>query len=308
MQLTQLAGNAALKQQLSARLSGGQLSHAYILSGPAGSGKHTLAGILSAAMVCTGTGTKPCGSCPACRKAAAGIHPDIVTVSPEEGKAITVDQVRQLRSDAWIRPNEATRKVYLLEQTQRLKSSAQNAMLKLLEEGPAYAAFLLLTDNSSALLPTVRSRCEELALSPVSVPQAEQWLAEHFGDKPEQQRRQAALDSQGILGRAVELLSADTTEKEELHQLARQVVQLWLDGQEGTLMTLCAPMEKWDRQQFAALLDQMEGPMRACMTRQEDRRRVLALFELVGQLRQAAAQNVSPGPLYGWLCAACGQL
>jgi len=148
MPLSSLAGNRALKEQLLPRLSGGTLGHALILSGPAGSGKRTLAAILARAMVCSGSGTRPCGSCPACKKALSDIHPDIITVAPlEEGKQITVDQVRQLRADAHIRPNEADRKVYVLEQADRLNPSAQNAMLKLLEEGPAYAAFLLLTEN-----------------------------------------------------------------------------------------------------------------------------------------------------------------
>ena len=166
MPLNSLAGNHALKEQLRPRLSGGTLGHALILSGPAGSGKHTLAAILSRAMVCDHPGAKPCGTCHACKKALAGIHPDIITIQPEPDKAaINVDQVRQMRADAHIRPNEAPRKVYILEQTDRLRGEAQNAMLKLLEEGPAYAAFLLLCENAGNLLPTVRSRCETLALT-----------------------------------------------------------------------------------------------------------------------------------------------
>ena len=156
--LSQLAGNPGLKDQLAARLAGGQLSHAFILSGPVGSGRHTLAAILAAAMVCTGGGSRPCGSCSGCKKARAGIHPDIITIAPEEGKKdFSVEQVRHLRSDAWVRPNEADRKVYVLEEADRLNASAQNAMLKLLEEGPAYAAFLLLTQQAGALLPTIRT-------------------------------------------------------------------------------------------------------------------------------------------------------
>ena len=81
-------------------------------------------------------------------------------------------QIRALRADAYIRPNEAGRKVYLLERAHTMNPSAQNAMLKLLEEGPPYAAFLLLTENAAALLPTVRSRCETLTLSPVPLPEA----------------------------------------------------------------------------------------------------------------------------------------
>lgn len=268
MPLTDLAGNYALKELLLPRLQGGTMGHAFILAGPAGSGRHTLAAILSRAMVCTGTGTKPCGSCPACKKALAGIHPDIITVAPlEQGKTITVDQVRQMRADAYIRPNEANRKVYILEQADRMRGEAQNAMLKLLEEGPAYAAFLLLAENQGSLLATVRSRCETLALT----------AGERTISGPEEE--QCAL-------------------------LARTLADLWLAGDEAGLMARCVPMEKWDRQQFSGLIDHMTARLCAMLPEAENRRKILKGVELLDQFRQAMALNVGPGPLYGWLCAA----
>ena len=148
MNLTGLAGNSPLKRQLELETARRGLSHAYILSGPAGSGRRTLAGLLAAALVCArGDGEAPCLSCPNCRKALAGIHPDVVRAGGE-GDELTVARIRALRADAYIRPNEAGRKVYVLENAQAMNDSAQNAMLKLLEEGPGYAAFLLLTDNA----------------------------------------------------------------------------------------------------------------------------------------------------------------
>ena len=143
MRLDALAGNAALKEQLSAQEKGRGLSHAYLISGPAGSGKRTLARLLAAAMVCTGAGEKPCGGCAACRKVFGGIHPDVIQVGAD-GKDISVGQAREARSDAYIRPNEGERKVYLFHNAQDMTPAAQNALLKLLEEGPAYSAFLLL--------------------------------------------------------------------------------------------------------------------------------------------------------------------
>lgn len=270
MPLTSLAGNHALKEQLMPRLSGDTLGHAFILSGPAGSAKHTLAAILARAMVCSGAGTKPCGACPGCKKALGGIHPDIITVAPlEAGKAITVDQVRQMRADAYIRPNEARRKVYILEQTDRLRGEAQNAMLKLLEEGPVYAAFLLLCENPGSLLPTVRSRCETLTLTA------------------------------GV--------QEDSGEDGQTVQLAKQLVQLWLEGNEAALMEHCVRIEreKWDRQQVAELIEQMTRQFCALVPTANHRRRVLQGVRLMDELRRAAAQNVGPGPLAGWLCAAC---
>ena len=162
--LEALCGNAPAKRRLQA---GRGLSHAYILAGPALCGKKALAALLARAMVCSGGDEPPCGRCSDCRKAAGGVHPDIIRLGGE-GKGVPVSQIRELKADAYVRPNEAPRKVYILENAQELNESAQNALLKLLEEGPAYACFLFLTDNAGAILPTVRSRCELLSLSPVS--------------------------------------------------------------------------------------------------------------------------------------------
>lgn len=270
MPLTSLAGNRALKAQLIPRLSGGNLGHALILSGPAGSGKHVLAAILSRAMVCDREGTKPCGSCPACRKALAGIHPDIITVRhlPDK-KAINVDQVRQMRADAHIRPNEAPRKVYILEEADLMQEEGQNAMLKLLEEGPAYAAFLLIAENPGGLLTTVRSRCETLSL---------------------------ILDDEDVAQGDPELI-----------QLANTVSDLWLAGNERELMEHCVRMEKWDRQQFLELTRHMTARFTARMAADADRRRALRGLQLLDQLRQGADLNLNSGSLAGWLCAACGK-
>ena len=222
-----LAGNPQAKHRLSA---GRGLSHAYILSGPAGSGKHTLAGLLARALVCSGKGEAPCGACPDCRKAAAGIHPDVITIG-EEGKDINVAMVRALRSDAYIRPNEAPRKVYLLPNAHTMNQSAQNAMLKLLEEGPAYAVFLLLAENGGGLLQTVRSRCEELDLVPVPPAEAERWLSVRFPDQDPAAVRRAALECQGLLGRGVELLEGGGEAAETRRQQADQLVTA-LDGRD----------------------------------------------------------------------------
>lgn len=304
MELSSLAGNSRLKELLSHGEEGRGLSHAYIISGPAGSGRHTLAGLMAAALVCQAPEhSRPCGKCAPCRKAAGGIHPDIIKISGPDGKPISVDQVRQLRSDAHIRPNEAQRKIYLLEQAERMNQPAQNAMLKLLEEGPPYAAFLLLAENGSALLPTVRSRCEGLSLAPVSVPQAEQWLAARFPNVPPQERRQAALDCQGLLGRAVERLAGGGEDASALDGQAEELVEACLAGDEMALMEGCVPLEKWDRQQLIALLDRMTALLGQKLPSAPDRRRVLRAIRLVDELRRAADLNVGPGPLAGWLCA-----
>ena len=268
MKLSALDGNERIKDQLSRQERERGLSHAYIISGPHGSGRHNLARQLTAAMLCTSREEKPCGHCGPCLKVNKGIHPDVAVVAgPGEGKPITVDQVRQLRADAYIRPNEGERKVYLLEEADQMNPSAQNAMLKLLEEGPAYAAFLLIANNPGGLLQTVRSRCEELALAPAEEPEQEE---------TDQERQTLAKKLADALENAGEL---------ELLEAA-----MALDSKRG-------------REELSTLLSTLEGELGDRAARGGDRRRLLKAAELAGELKNAVRLNVNGGQLSGWLCA-----
>ena len=198
--LDALVGNAQVKHRLQ---TGRGLSHAYILAGPSGTGKRTLGGVLSSALVCSGRGEPPCGHCPDCRKAGAGVHPDVIRIGLD-GKDISVSQIRELRADAYVRPNEAARKVYVLENAQTMNGSAQNALLKLLEDGPAYAAFLLLTDNAGNMLATVRSRCVLLRLLRLPEELVTRILTEQYQVTPELAASCAAF-CQGAVGQALKL-------------------------------------------------------------------------------------------------------
>ena len=144
-------------QTLKDRMSRRRLAHAYIITGR---DRTALSDILASALVCTGD-VPPCGTCPACRKAVQGIHPDVVRLD-SDGEGLKADAVRELRADAYIRPNEAQHKVYILCHSELLNQTGQNILLKLIEEGPAYAVFLFLTPNPELLLATIRSRCEVL--------------------------------------------------------------------------------------------------------------------------------------------------
>lgn len=153
------------------------LSHAYLITGGSGDSRAALIKRLTAAYLCQGN-DPPCGRCRACRKAAADTHPDIALTAPAPDKQeITVEQIRALRSDAYIRPNEGARKVYVVSPADAMNPAAQNALLKVLEEGPAYAAFLLDAAQPGKLLDTVRSRCELLALPPEEASPDPQLLA-----------------------------------------------------------------------------------------------------------------------------------
>lgn len=138
-----------------------RLSHAVILTGR---GDLTAAArFLAAAHVCEGE-HKPCLICRHCRKALEGVHPDVISVQDTEHKELTVEAVRALRKDVYIRPNEAERKVYIIADCRQLNERDQNVLLKIVEEGPPYAAFVFCADAVHSLLPTIRSRCVELRM------------------------------------------------------------------------------------------------------------------------------------------------
>lgn len=305
MDLSALAGNSRLKELLFERGEGRGLAHAYIIAGQSGSGRHTLARLIATAMMCNAeTGRRPCGKCAPCKKVIMNLHPDVVVVSGAgEGKPITVGQVRSLRADAYIRPNEGERKVYLLEEADQMNASSQNALLKLLEEGPKYAAFLLLCENTGGLLQTVRSRCEELFLVPVPLRECERWLGARFSGKDPEACRQAALECQGILGRAVERLEGtDEASRARLEQVMRLADALER-GSELELFETAMVLDKLSREDLPKVLDGLEEELGTRITRSKNRCRLFCGVELADRLRTAARLNANAGQLAGWLCA-----
>lgn len=141
------------------------IGHAWILSSPVQEEALQRAAEIASAAVCLAGQDVPCGKCRGCRKAAAGVHPDIIRIQRETDRSgkqrreITVNQIRELAADAAVLPNESERKVYIIEEADTMNLNAQNAALKLLEEPPQTVIFLLCTVNPDLLLETVRSRC-----------------------------------------------------------------------------------------------------------------------------------------------------
>ncbi len=158
-----LNGNEALNARLAHVLESGTLSHAYIVYGDNPEERRKLGMILASAHVCSSEGGRPCTLCKDCRKALRGIHPDIKSVLREKDKrSYGIDIIREMVRDASVLPNEAEKKVYIIPDGEFLTPGCQNAALKILEEPPAYAAFIILAESPGAFLETFRSRCIEL--------------------------------------------------------------------------------------------------------------------------------------------------
>ncbi|MCL4463927.1 MAG: DNA polymerase III subunit delta' [Firmicutes bacterium] len=153
-------GRQQILRSLRAALSSGNLAHAYLFCGPEGIGKKTLAKVFSAALVCQRSMEEPCGSCPDCNKSKTLSHPDIHWIVPEGKKSLKIGQTREIKRAAYFKPHEARYQVFIVEQAETLTAEAANSLLKLLEEPPPLAVFILLATSPAALLPTVVSRCQ----------------------------------------------------------------------------------------------------------------------------------------------------
>ncbi len=164
-----IRGNAALRRRLGDAIGSRALSHAYILEGADGSGKRTLATAIAAALACGGSETDalPCGLCPHCRRILSGMSPDVRIIEPD-GTTISVDAIREARSDMYLSSTEEETKVYIIDHADAMTIQAQNALLIVLEEPPTNLLILLLTDRADALLPTIRSRAALLRMSLLS--------------------------------------------------------------------------------------------------------------------------------------------
>lgn len=307
-----LLGNEQLKTNLAQSIGKGHISHFYLISGPVGSGKRTLAKLLAAAILCREE-KKPCLHCTACRKVMDGSHPDFITVDDPEKKTVTVELIRQARADIYVRPNESEHKIYLFPRAQDMGLPGQNALLKVLEEPPVYGVFLLLTDNPDKLLPTVRSRCTELHMQPLPEDILRQKLREDFPQIEEEEREAALARSGGYLGQARELLK----DGGEVSPQTLKWIEALAEKNNLTLMQTLVPMEKWKRDALGEILTSwleiVEGALlsRSGIRVLSPQSRALAqvrtgeeLHETALHLRKAlnyTGSNVSPAAVCGYL-------
>ena len=308
MSFDALLGNEQLKTDLARSLQTGHISHCYLITGPQGSGKHTLARLLAAAILCQGR-DKPCGVCHPCRKVLEGGHPDFITWEDPDYQKIPVKLIREtFRPDVFIKPNESEHKIYMI--SQELGLEGQNALLTILEEPPAYAVFLLLADNPQKLLPTVRSRCRELKLSALPRQLLEERLSRDFPQASREDLRRAAERSGGFLGQAKALLEEGLS----LPPQTAAFVRAFAGGDALALTELLVPMEKWKRDAlipvlsgWLAILEEALAGYREISTLSGEiasRRTAPDIYRAIQALQKAltyAQGNVSPGAICGWL-------
>ena len=209
---------------LRGHVSGDKLRHAYLITGPEGVGRQTLAIRFAQALNCTNPPERGdfCGACRDCRQLASLTHPDLSLLLPEEGhKDILIDQVRALQHTLALSPYSGAYRIALLPDFQRATNQAANALLRTLEE-PADRVILLLTTNTpEGLLPTIVSRCEVIRMRPASIQDTQAFLQSQQGVEGERARLLAHI-SGGRIGAAIRMAEDPTalaTRKEHLTTL-----------------------------------------------------------------------------------------
>lgn len=205
-----IIGQSQIKKHLQEGIRQGNLSHAYIINGETGSGRHLLASALTKTLLCEDRTEQgdACGKCKSCLQADSGNHPDIRFISHEK-ISIGVDDIReQLINDITIKPYSSEHKVYIIPDANKMTEQAQNALLKTMEEPPEYATIILLTENVENLLPTINSRCITLNTEPLRIEEITQYLIKNLQMEPEQAKIAAGF-CQGNVGKAIHFASSD---------------------------------------------------------------------------------------------------
>ena len=264
MKVQEFEGHGPEIEHLLRSARAGRLVHAYLLCGARGCGKKTLARLLAQALFCEAAEEeRPCGVCPAYKRFLSGNHPDARTLAPK-GRSIGVDDVRELMDYLSRRPYEGRWHVAIIERADKMTPSAQNALLKTLEEPPADTVFFLLTDTPGALLSTVRSRLRTVRVAPLTRAACARALARH-GVEETRATRLAGL-AHGSVGRALELNADDSFEP----LLARVLASLEALRGPSTVAEAAAPFYE-ERE------------------RQED---ILSILETIGRDRMALQNGV----------------
>ncbi len=210
MNFSEIIGQEDAKNLLKHAIMNDATSHAYIFSGEKGSGKTMLAEAFASMLLCENPVDDSCGQCRSCRQAMTRNNPDIIYVMPEDEKSsLGVDVIREkINNNIVLKPYSSKYKVYIVKEAEKMNQQAQNALLKTIEEPPAYAVIILLTTNHNAFLQTILSRCVTIQMKPVSSERIISYLQQNY-QVVDYQSQMVAAFAQGNMGRAIELSQSD---------------------------------------------------------------------------------------------------
>jgi len=291
-----LLGNEKLKNTLSADFASGKSAHAYVIEGPAGSGKRTIARLICQAVLCENRNRAehplPCGICPSCRKIAGGNCVDVLTVANGDHATIGVEAIRQLRETLYVAPNDGDKKIYIIENAHRMTVQAQNALLLSLEEPPRYVLFLLLTEDAASLLETVRSRAPVIKTELFSPGFIADYLSGLPKLTPVQKERIpiAAHLSGGSLGTAANLLKNGESEM-SLYKKTEEFAELLLTGRTTDALVWVNSSLPKDREKTRELLTLLRFALRDLLAARKGGE-LLFFTEIPDYARRASVRRI----------------
>lgn len=206
--LNSIIGQEQMIEHFKSAIEMDKVSHAYIIQGDYDSGKKLMASVFAKALQCEQKGTEPCNHCTSCLQADTGNQPDIIYVSHEKPNSIGIHDVReQINGSIGIKPYSSDYKIYIVDEAEKMTAEAQNALLKTIEEPPAYAVIFLLTTNLGKLLPTILSRCVILNIQPVK----DELIKKHLLSLgvEERQAEFCTAFSMGNVGKAIRVATSE---------------------------------------------------------------------------------------------------
>lgn len=262
-----LFGNENLKEILYGFSSKNAFPNAFIISGPEGSGKNTAARLFAMAIACKNTG-RPCGNCPSCRKISEKISPDVIDIGLEnDRKTLGIETVRAIRDTAYVLPNDLDTKVYIINDADKLTDQAQNALLKIFEEGPDSVYFILLAANPLRLLPTVRSRAPELKTEVFTESRLEALLTENVPKASELKKRDPETfkrvinASGGSYGKALSLIEGKSKKSIQIYsRVEALLLALSQNNKAEILVSLLS--EASERENYSLFLSLLQNALR----------------------------------------------
>ena len=288
MKLTNFIGNEKVIDRLSKLIESGRFPHALIIEGEEGIGKKTLAKDIACALVCRGN-DKPCGECAQCKKAIGAIHPDISEYIPAgTANSFHVDTVRNIINDAYVQPNEADYKIYILANAHCMNQNAQNALLKILEEPPKYVVFILTTNSKSALLSTVLSRSVCVSLEGVDIERAANYITSYCENVDYNTAKKTVETFNGNIGKAIDSLQDSKTS--ELVDVCNKICKALATSNEYEMMTLCSVFQK-DRQGVVFACDLLKSIFRDALFAGESSEHISGQEESAALLKSSLSRQ-----------------
>jgi DNA polymerase III subunit delta' len=239
-----ITGHERVLERLHQAIDRDAVHHAYLFEGPKGLGKATVATYFAMAVNCQ-SDKPPCGRCHSCTQIADGSHPDVIYVRPAEDRAsatISVEAIREVVRKTGYHRYDAQRRVIIIDPAEAMPPPTANALLKTLEEPPEGTGFILVATHSSALLPTIVSRCQRIRFSPVDNRALGKWLS----SKGVTETEPILCRAQGCPGRALDLSNGGL----EARQETRSQMLAMLEADLGELYAWSKGLCDGDRQKW----------------------------------------------------------